>query len=195
MKTETLIGGDLSHYNYGKVNPTAWSFVMLKATEGSRFKDEAMEKYLLDIALAHPTGENMPFIGFYHFARPNRNSVTSELNNYLAKIKPHIGNCLTALDWEDDALTTIGGEEWALKWLRECEKATGSKPLFYCSASELKRFKQIVEEFPIWVAHYHSQHKHDECDKYTMWQITSNPFDIDVFNGGRKEMASLIKGI
>lgn len=191
---ETMIGGDLSHHNYPFVLPKDWSFVALKASEGATFKDEAMNKYLSYIANNHDE-HNMPFIILYHFARPDRNAMHIEVQHYLKTIEAHKGNCLPCLDWEDKALRIPQPEIWAIQWLREVKKATGSKPLFYCSASELRNYPNIVKEFPIWVAHYHSQSKHDDCGKYTMWQITSNPFDIDVFNGGKEEMASLIKGV
>lgn len=195
-KHETLIGGDLSHHNYGEVNPSHWSFVMLKATEGATYTDCAMSKYIADMAKSSTEGGFLPpFIGLYHFARPDRNTFHVEVQHYLKTIEPHIGNCLPALDWEDSALRIPQPEIWAIQFLREVKKQTGSTPLFYCSASELRNYPNIVKEFPIWVAHYHSQNKHDDCGKYAMWQITSNPFDIDVFNGGREEFASLIKGI
>lgn len=193
MGNETLIGGDLSHHNYGKENPNNWSFVFLKATEGRTYKDAAMNKYLSDMAKAKSISE-MPFIGFYHFAHPENNTFRTEADHFLNTISQHIGNCMTALDWEDKALQTKGGEIWALQWLRMVKENTGGTPLFYVSESQIKNYPKIVAEFPIWVAHYHGQNKHDNCGTYAMWQITSNPFDIDVFNGGEREMTRLITG-
>lgn len=197
MKHEIMLGGDFSHHMYMNIDPKLLSFVMLKATEGVTYKDESMNKYLVDIATAYADKEidTMPFIGFYHFARPERNAFLPELYNFIDAIQPHIGNCLIALDWEDKALRTQQPEIWAIQWLREAQRKTGTTPLFYCSESELKNYPNIVKEFPIWVAHYHNQSKRDNCINYAMWQVTSNPFDIDVFNGGRKEMVSLIKGL
>lgn len=195
MKNEILIGGDLSHHNWGEVDPTFWSFVFLKATEGKSWCDPTMNKWIRSIADNDLNSQfSPPFIGLYHFARPENNTFRTEAEHYLNIIKPHIGNCMCALDWENKALQVKGGEIWALQWLREVKKETGTNPLFYCQESALMNYPNIIKEFPIWVAHYHGQNKHDNCGSYTMWQITSNPFDIDVFNGGRVEMAKLIQG-
>lgn len=197
MNYETLIGGDLSHHNWGKVNPAFWSFVILKATEGATYTDECLTKWLRLIKDTCNINNYpfVPFIGAYHFARPENNTFRTEVDHYLKTIDAHIGNCLCVLDWEDKALQVQGGEIWALQWLREVKRQTGSTPLFYCQQSAIKKYPSIVAEFPIWVAHYHTQDKHDDCGKYAMWQITSNPFDIDIFNGGKIEMAKLIQGI
>lgn len=191
-----LIGGDFSHHNYGQVNPTQLQFVWLKATEGKTYKDPAMESYLLD--MVSECGESAPFIGFYHYARPENNNPQEEAENFLQTISPHIGNCLMALDWEGNSLNQ--NPKWAVEWLDYVYNKTGYKPLIYTGSYATKSLGVIAEAgYELWLAHYVSKGVKKPTfynwKDYRFWQCTSTPFDIDIFKGSRADLAALIQGI
>ena len=196
MGNSILLGADVSHHNYGKVNPSQLDFVWLKATEGVTYKDPKMDSYLKE--MVDEVGVNVPFIGFYHYARPENNNPFKEADNFLRTIEPHVGNCLLALDWEGNALKE--DPKWALEWLICVEQKTGTKPLIYTSGSATKNLDIIAKNgFHLWVAHYVSKGKQEPTfhnwSDYKFWQFTSTPFDIDIFKGTRADLAAMIRGI
>lgn len=198
MKIENyMLGTDFSHHN--DIDLTGCgiqSFIFLKATEGLNFEDYKMNQYLEDIASTR-NAQTMPFIGFYHFAHPERNTPHDEAVHYLSEIKNHIGYCMTVLDIEGIALRVPDIESWCLRWLEEVEDVTGSRPIFYIQASDVKKFPYIALAYPLWVACYSPDSRKgkykDVIEKATFIQITDHPFDIDVFKGSPADMTQLIK--
>lgn len=189
----TMIGGDLSHHNYGTVDPTYWDFVILKATEGATYKDPAVEKYLTDMVANFP---NLPYIGFYHYARPENNTPNDEVNNFYKAIKNHVGNCFMALDVEGDALKVPNLDAWCLQWCMQMQDLTGVKPFVYTSSAYVHLLEETVKRYPLWVAHYNVQKPTSKRTTMNplMWQINSKPFDIDIFYGTPADLAVYIKG-
>lgn len=190
--SDFMLGCDISRYQYGEWNPSYSSFVMIKATEGTTYKDPAMEKFVEKMATDVP--DNCPFIGFYHYARADKNTPAQEVNNFLNTIKPHIGNCLLALDFENESFSCKNPDAWATQFCMNVETQTGTKPLLYVSASYVKRFPVTLARFPLWVAHYNVQKPGVVDCKPKIWQFTSKPFDIDIFYGNPADMVKLIKG-
>lgn len=188
----TLLGGDLSHHNFDKIYPSCWDFVMLKATEGKTYQDPAMNKYMEIMALNGV--ENCPYIGFYHYARPENNTPNDEVNNFIKTIQPHIGNCLVALDVEGKALSVKDLDRWCLQWCMEVQDITKSIPLVYTSSAYVHLLPETLKRFPLWVAHWGvkkpSSKKMDINP--VMWQITDKPFDIDIFYGTESDLTRYI---
>lgn len=193
MNNYTMIGGDLSHHNYGSVNPAFWDFVMLKATEGRTYQDPKMDNFLTDMALAT---NQLPYIGFYHYARPENNLPGNEVDNFLTKIKPHIGNCMMALDVEGDALKIHNLDEWCMQWCERVRQLTGVKPMIYTSSAYAHLMQETLKSYPLWIAHYNVQKPTSKRITLNpiMWQFTSKPFDIDLFYGTPCDMVKLIGG-
>lgn len=193
-----MLGADFSHHNWNNrknLNPSYLNFVILKATEGKTYTDSRMHEWLQ--LIADTRGETgAPFIWFYHYARPeNGNEPCEEAQHFIETIEPHLMNCGIALDFEGEALKTPHCERWAQEWLRQVHAASGNHtiPLFYTSAAHTHKFPNIAKEFPLWVAHYNTSKPRVDCWKSpTMWQITSQPFDIDIFYGSPADMVKLI---
>ena len=116
-------GCDVSHWN-SIVNYPDFKFCIIKATEGTHFVDKKKNDH---------TKNALSFgceVGFYHYARPEKNSPEAEAEFFLKNIdKDLIGRCLLALDWENVALNYP--IIWARDWLDFVYKKTGVKPLFY----------------------------------------------------------------
>lgn len=200
MGGEFMLGVDFSHHQWNKnvakiFNPSYVDFVIIKATEGKSYVDQAMNDWLQ--LIADTRGESgAPFIFFYHYARPENNRPDQEAIHFINTIEHHIGNCGIALDWEGEALKLKEGTIWALDWLYQVQAATGNraKPLFYTSAAYTFKYNPIAAAgFPLWVAHYNTERPRVSAwDRPTIWQFTSKPFDMNIFFGSPSDMVSLI---
>lgn len=173
------------------------AFIFLKASEGKTFKDKSFKSYMDKIAHENDMYGNYPFLGAYHFARPdNGNTPREELKNYLDAVGEHVENLMIALDYEVKAHAT--GEKWALEYLRLAQEMTGKPPFFYTSASYLSKYPTIAEEFPLWLACYSQDSRtgryKKECNKAVILQISSNPLDINIFKGNMIEMYQYCRG-
>lgn len=192
---QILLGADLSHHNYGEINPALFDFIWLKASEGKTYKDPKMTEFLTDIA-EQCGSDAVPFIGFYHYARAENNMPEEEADNFIKTIEPHIGNCLMALDWEGESVNI--NQSWALRWLNYVKEKTGYTPIIYTSGSVTKKLGVVATAgYPLWVAHYVSQGvkkpKFYNWSEAKFWQFTSTPFDVDIFYGSRADLVTLIK--
>lgn len=194
---DIMLGVDLSHHNWNgnPLNPSYLNFAFFKASEGKTWQDNRVNDYLQLIVDTVGAGES-PFIGFYHYARPeNGNTPHEEAQNFIATIEHHIGNCLIALDYEQRAFEYPKCDSWAYEWLKEVQAATGnlSVPLLYTSAAYTHKFIKTSVDFPLWVAHYGTpKPRVDSWKAPTIWQFTSRPFDINIFYGNPADMVSLI---
>lgn len=190
-----VFGYDFSHHNTENASDIYGAgFVFLKASEGKTIQDNKMGIFIRQLS----TLEKVPFIGFYHYAHPELNHFGLEANNYLNAITPHIGNCMCVLDWEDKALKVENGERWAINWLDAVGNRTGSTPIFYVQASALFKYPNIIREFPVWMACYSQTSRKERYKKECEWadfiQITSQPFDINIFKYSPAELARIIQG-
>lgn len=191
---KVLLGADMSRYQYGIWSPSYFDFIILKATEGKTYDDVTMDKFIADIATEVP--DSPPFIGFYHYAHPENNQPANEVDNFLKKIKPHIGNCFMALDVEGEAFKNKNIDNWCLGWCNMVHKLTGTKPLIYISAAYAHYVQKTLKEYPLWVAHYNVNKPASKrmTINPTIWQYTSKPFDMDLFYGDKADMVKLIRG-
>lgn len=147
-----LKGIDISHHNFRSMKDkdeiNKFDFVIIKATEGSTYRDPKCEEW--SKIVKSPTLK-----GYYHFARPdNKNSAKAEANNFLSVILKYIdGETILALDVEAGALLVKNLDDWCLEWCKYVKSATGITPLIYCSESECRRFKKCADfGCGLWVA-------------------------------------------
>lgn len=193
MKVIQIIGSDLSHNNTFDQIISGLPFYFLKATEGATWTDKKMEELMKE---TWRLGSPMTVYGFYHFAHPENNPYMKEVTNYLQKIKPHIGKCLTALDFEDKAVAwmkKVGDKQaadWIKGWLDTVREKTRSTPFLYASASVLAvmkkkdEYKSIFQQYPLWVAQYGDKTSYKDLKvKGNIWQFTSTPCDLDIYFG------------
>lgn len=192
-----LYGFDVSHWNGDNairkgINrcPEKPAFCFIKATEGKTYKDKSC-----DINVADANDKDLK-IGLYHYARPEKNTVAVEVNNFISaysRYKDEL-NIIPILDWEGSALNC--SEDWAIKWLTNVHEITGIKPIFYCQQSALKQYGGIsMLSYPLWVARYRrfelgvgNIEPFDTCD---FWQYTSTPMDFSVFYGTLKDLIDM----
>lgn len=173
-----LYGCDISKWQGKDFDISGEDFVIAKATEGKTYTDPCFHH---NIEKARKVKK---LIGAYHYARPENNTAKEEAQNFVTAVKPYVGNCLLALDWEGTALNYP--IEWALEWLKEVERLTGVKPLIYCSEWVVKKLQIIADNGNgIWCAKWSetAPNVKPTFSVMAMWQYTSNPYDKDKFFG------------
>lgn len=196
------IGTDFSRHNPLEYAECNTDFVFLKASEGKTYRDPQMNEFMEKIAESH-NGYNLPIIGFYHYARPeNGNTPMEEAVNYLEAIKPHIGSCLYALDFEGDALSWNTRKKqgaWISEFLQIVHLRTKfAIPFLYMSSTAYRKLEDFIyQPHGYWIAHY------DRTipsfipignDKY-IHQFCCTKIDVNMWNGTRAELARYAFGI
>lgn len=174
------IGCDISHHNNFIVDA---DFVIHKATEGISFVDNKFHANM-QVYMGKDT-----ILGSYHFARPDLgHTPQDEANHYINSISPYIGNMFLALDVEGKALSCKNLDKWCVDFMTYIRNKTKLTPFLYTSEGYAHLFPTTRKLFPLWCAKYSLKHK--PKIPYLMWQITSNPFDIDIYNGDKEELKS-----
>ena len=201
-----LNGIDISHWQKGidlsKIN---FDFVICKATEGINYLDPCFDAYMKQ---AESMGK---CLGFYHFARPEKNSAHAEALFFYQNTWSWFNRAVPVLDWESSGKWDVS---WAKEWLDEIYALTGVKPIIYMSEAIVNQYNwsEVAKaDYGLWVAKYRDMTIDKNYDMsnagkdpsvkwwsmYAMWQWTSRgrldgyskDLDCDVFYG-----SSRIKG-
>lgn len=144
-----LHGIDISNWQRGiNIYGVDADFVICKATEGVGFIDSTFYGF------ADATLDSGKLLGAYHFARTN--DAIAEAEAFISVVKPYLGKCLLALDFEADAVGN--GVWWAKEWLDHVKEKTGVTPVIYMSKSVCRQYdwSPVASEYPLWGAQYAS---------------------------------------
>ena len=153
--------------------------VIIKATEGSSYVNPYMtECYGLAMA-------NHKMIGFYHYARPEKNSQPMvEVLHFIRTVYPYIGKYPMFLDWEGAAV--LSSQQWARDFLDIFYRITGVRMCIYCSESVCHVVGPYVADgnYGLWVAKYSNKKPNIAPWKVKLlWQFTSRPYDKSIMYG------------
>lgn len=187
-----LKGIDISNYqkNLDQNYILSQDFVIMKATEGVTCKDKSLDKFY---DLIHGSSDGKPdpdkLYGFYHYARPEKNTAEAEAKWFLKHVKHHAGEAIFALDWEGEALKYP--LSWAIEWMDYVFKETGVRPVIYLSGSVTPKCKDIVDkDYGLWVAHWMvNKPKTGAWPFWALWQYKVDMginVDQDYFNGSKE---------
>lgn len=176
-----LKGLDVSSFQ-DEISFKGFDFVIIKASEGWNFVDPGLARH------AKRAISDGVLYGFYHYARPDLgNAPEIEADSFISFVKPYLGKCLLALDWEQLSLNY--SPKWALRWLNRVFAKTGVKPVLYIQGSEAIKSKYKIisdEDFGLWVAHWGvDKPSFNNWDTYAVWQYRGSPLDLDYFNGDK----------
>lgn len=194
MSDNFLIGQDISRYNNNDVVLDNAAFIWIKSTEGITYQDKTMNDKLMHIA--ETRADDLPIIGFYHYARPENNVAEREAIHFVNTIKTHIGSCLMALDWEGDAVDTKKFSRkqqaaWINTFCRQVRSRTRVTPFLYISHAAYKILVDFIDvDIPIWIAKYGKKPDVLNAKHPLMWQFTSTPMDLDLWYGTKAQLAS-----
>ncbi len=203
--TAPLHGIDVSGWqggvDWGAVRRSGRLFAFAKATEGQTFVDKTFLNNRLGMA-----GAGMVLRGYYHFARPDRNSAAAEAAHYLRTVGRLGPGEVPVLDLEVAPGPGVG--DWAAEWLALVAKGTGRTPVLYSYQSYLYSVPTArLTQYPLWIAAWGnndgtlptSPPKTDRWSTWTWWQYTSNAVvpgvigrvDDSVFPGTAADLAAL----
>ena len=186
--------------DWGAVRGSGRLFAFAKATEGATFVDRTFPGNRVGMA-----GAGLILRGFYHFARPDRNSAAAEAAHFLRTVGPLGPGEVAVLDLEVAPGPGVG--EWAAEWLGIVARATGRVPVLYSYQSYLYSIPTSrLTQYPLWVASWgdndgripSSPPGTDRWSKWTWWQYTSNAtvpgvsgrVDDSIFSGSAEELAA-----
>jgi lysozyme len=146
------------------------SYVFIKATEGTSMKDKHFKTHWKN------AGKHDIRRGAYHFFRSSKDARQQALH-FIQTVGPLSEDDLPpVLDIETihKGCSRKTLNEKALIWLRTVENHYGRKPIVYSSASFIERnlYKEIRDNYPIWVAHYGAARP--RCEKWHIWQFADN---------------------
>lgn len=153
-------------YKAREIKPV--SFVFIKATEGTTFKDRSFADNWLE------AGRTDLQRGAYHFFRSSKDGRAQAQNFISAVPKLRRTDLPPVLDLETihKGCTRKQFNEEALEWLREIEKHYGRKPIVYTSPAFAKDYlcEEITGAYPVWIAHYGRDVP--SFDGWKWWQCT-----------------------
>jgi GH25 family lysozyme M1 (1,4-beta-N-acetylmuramidase) len=204
----TVSGMDVASYQ-GNVDWASWwgqgkRFVWTKATEGTTYTNPYF-------AQQYNGSYNVGMIrGAYHFATPNTSSGADQANYFVNHGGGWSGDGKTlpgALDMEYNpyGATCYGLSQSSMgAWVRAFHDTyysrTGRWPVIYTSQSWWNQCVGSTQNFsstvPLWTARYASSAGALPINwgYYTVWQYTSSPLDLDVFNGATDRLQALANG-
>ncbi|KAL2217289.1 putative N,O-diacetyl muramidase [Thermoascus aurantiacus ATCC 26904] len=204
-------GFDISHYQpnvdfKGAYNSGA-RFVIIKATEGTTYKDPAFSKHYIGAT------EAGLIRGGYHFAHPDKSSGAAQANFFLAHGGGWSGDGITLPGMVDLEYNPSGDACYGLShsqmvsWIRDFVNTyhahTGRYPMIYTTADWWKRCTGDSHAFsttcPLVLARYRSSPGTvpGGWPYHTIWQ-NSDKYrfggDSDIFNGDLAGLKRLAKG-
>ncbi len=194
------VSGWQGHVDWATVKRSGRLFAFAKATEGQTFVDSTFAGNRLGMA-----GAGLTLRGFYHFARPDRNSAAAEAAHFIRTVGPLGPGEVAVLDLEVAPGPGVG--DWAAEWLGLVARATGRTPILYSYQSYLYSIPTSrLTQYPLWVAAWGANDgtipatlpKTDRWSRWTWWQYTSNAVvpgvtgrvDDSVFAGTPAELAA-----
>jgi len=200
----TIHGIDVSGWqgpvDWGAVRRSGRLFGFAKATEGATFVDDTFAANRAGMSLA-----GMTLHGFYHFARPDRNSAAAEAANFLRTVGAMGPGEVPVLDLEVGAGPGVG--DWAAEWLRLVAQGTGRTPILYSYQSFLYSIPTSrLTAYPLWIASWGNDDgaipsvapSTDRWKSWTWWQYTSKSVvpgvnghvDESLFAGTAQQLAA-----
>ena len=196
-----LNGIDISHHNFNMIDKNQLNdldFVIMKATEGIRFRDPKMPVYM------NILNDSMLY-GFYHFARPDLgNDPEAEALHFVNTVDRYISDrSILALDVEAGALSVKDLDQWCCSWAQVVDISTGILPVIYISTSETRKLPVTASlGCGLWAAKWGRKPTAKQLEPWhfwALWQYTSQGIfsgvrvDLDVFNGTREQYMKYCK--
>ena len=178
-----LNGCDISYSQEIGIDISSYDFVIIRSNDGT----DPDSKYQQHAANALAAGK---LIGFYLYSYPNLNTAKAEAQAMISCVRPYLGNCILAFDWEGTAVSGNYPESYILDFMQTIEDETGVIPFFYSFASALSRYPNVAKKYPLWVAQWEvSSPNIGPWSKWWIWQHTGDPspIDLDYFDGTRQD--------
>ena len=197
-----IVGVDISHYqgnvNFEKMEKDNIKFAFVKATEGSKYKDDMYE-----INMERAKNSDI-YIGSYHFFSA-KSSGKKQATNYIKTVGDLAGKLLPVVDVEvydsDDGTYDVVDE--LNEYISIIEEQYGVKPIIYTTIKNYNKYiKNNFKECPLWIRSIYF-HANFITKKWTFWQYSDREIkdyyqgeeeciDMNVFNGSLEELKKMI---
>lgn len=185
-----LTGCDISEFQADDVNISPYDFVIVRSSYGVNEQDAKMTLHANRVLNAGK------LLGFYHYAYPNTgNTGRAEALSMLKYVKPYLGKCILALDWEGEAVSYPAS--WIMEFMETIQTEAGITPFFYTFAAQLddSKYAPVAAKYPLWVAQWEvTTPEIGIWDKWVLWQYQGDPFDLDRFDGTAADWARWASG-
>lgn len=144
-------GIDISHWQDGiNLSVVPCDFVILKATQGTKFVDPCFQKFYTQ---AKAAGKKL---GVYHYYGSGESEEQAE--HFLKTVRACIGEAILVLDWESDQNPSFRkGPALPKRFLDYVLAKTGVHPLIYMSKSVSREYNwtEVVKgNYGLWMAQY-----------------------------------------
>lgn len=196
-----IVGIDVSAHNgeidFERVKAEGIEFVIIKATEGSTFKDKL---FIDNVRKARKAGLK---VGAYHFFRFDTPGYMQGLN-FVNSIHGRNLDLPAVIDIEEFTNPNFQATRLVMNRVSEMAdhlESRGYRVMIYTNKKGHARFiKGQLETYPLWLCSLGSQPDDIECD---IWQAThhgringvNHDVDINVFTSSRTDWASFASGI
>lgn len=188
-----VTGVDISSHNgvvdFSRLYADSVSFVYIKATEGSSFKDSKFEKNYKCAA-----AQGKLAVGAYHFFRFDVNG-TLQAKNFLSAIADKQMALPPAIDVEEhgnpETPTSVIVER--LQAMIASLEEAGIQPVIYTNMDGYRRiYRDYFQDYPLWISRFEQP---AEDVAWTIWQYshwgdvegTTGEVDLNLFAGTRED--------
>lgn len=149
-------GIDISSWQEGiNLNAISTDFIIIKATEGTRFIDSTFKNW------ADWCKKNNKCFGFYHFinAPTMGGSIKDQAKYFYNAVKNYLDYGIPFLDWEDGGSYSkilSYGPATAKEWLDEFYRLSGKRAIIYMSQSVTTDYNwsTVAKDYKLWMAQY-----------------------------------------
>lgn len=179
-----LKGCDISEFQSADVDIDPYDFVIVRSSYGVGEKDAKMDIHAKRVL------DKGKLLGFYHYAYPDTgNTGAAEARSMIECVKPYLGKCVLALDWEGAAVSYPAS--WCVEFLDTLKKEAGVTGFFYTFAIEIQsnKYDSVAAKYPLWIAQWGVSEPEigPSWKKWTLWQYQGDPFDLDNFDGTKAD--------
>jgi lysozyme len=173
-----------------------FQFVYIKATQGALIEDNMFEENWDDARDHHILR------GAYHYFLPDRNAKL-QAENFISNVKLKTGDLPPAVDIEEARGISKPEIVSSLKeFLTALEEHYKVKPVLYSNINFIEDYlADDFRDYNFWISHFDEDEPDlDDNIQWLFWQHSHKAdllgvggnVDVDVFNGNRKELDSLL---
>ncbi len=170
----------------------AMRFVLMKATEGGDYVDEAFGTYFSE-AKKHGL-----IRGAYHYFSATTDPVI-QAENFIRTVQLKKGDLPPIVDVEQEGQSVQQLQNDLRLWLRLVEQHYGVTPIIYSSHKFRRKYLKhnSLERYPFWIARFYVSAL--DNNSWTFWQHTDSgtlpgigsQVDLDVFNGTIEQLQAM----
>ncbi len=195
-------GMDLSSHNgdidFDRIARDSIDFIMLKATEGTSFKDP---RFHTNYRKARNAG--IKAVGAYHFFRFDTDGEMQAINflNSLSGKTLDLPAVIDLEEWSNPENIATDDIVKRLRAMIECLQRNGHNVMFYTNKDGYERFlKERFDEFPLWICSF-TDPPLDDNTRWSLWQYShlgwteacDSEVDLNTFNGSHEEWHNWLK--